>query len=290
MECKVGMIMEKAISLMGRSESIFGMSSNMMRQLPPKPLRQEAFKDLVMNFILDQEKRVKQLKKYIGVIKSDFMQLSLKVVEKLKDEIRAKENRVKKIEKITRCPENKDLKPSKNLKFSKTLAKSTSFHALNSSRQNHSVSNTSAQSSLVHLLASTAPFPSFTSLEVDLGEERCPEPPIKPPSPDSFRIKEVDRLTNHTPPSPHVVSFHPKDTCCYYHPCIDDLKKHYEFKPGLLGYSGSLGVDFLNMEMIEDDWELEYKEPSFQERELNSPVRPKEVEKVIFDKNKLGSS
>ncbi|GJV94972.1 hypothetical protein Tco_1546549 [Tanacetum coccineum] len=74
----------------------------MMRQLPPEPSRHKAFEDLVMNFILDQEERVKQLEEYMGVIGSDFMQLSLKVVEKLKDEIRAEEIRVKKIKKITR--------------------------------------------------------------------------------------------------------------------------------------------------------------------------------------------
>nr|GEX32472.1 hypothetical protein [Tanacetum cinerariifolium] len=73
----------------------------MMHQLSPEPSRQEAFEDLVMNFILDQEERVKKLKEYMGAIGSDFMQLSLKVLEKLKDEIRAKENRVKKIKKIT---------------------------------------------------------------------------------------------------------------------------------------------------------------------------------------------
>ncbi|GJY72449.1 hypothetical protein Tco_0476152 [Tanacetum coccineum] len=129
MECKVGTLMEKAISLMGRSESVFGMSSNMMRQLPPEPSRQEAFEDLVMNFILDQEERVKQLEEYMGVIGSDFMQLSLKVVEKLKDEIRAEENRVKKIKKITRYPENEDPKPSSNPKFLETLAKRTYFYA-----------------------------------------------------------------------------------------------------------------------------------------------------------------
>ncbi|GKA57927.1 hypothetical protein Tco_0757115 [Tanacetum coccineum] len=127
------------------------------------------------------------------------------------------------------------------------------------------------------------PFPSFLSLEVDLGEERGPEPPIKPPSPDSFRMKEVDHLTNHTPPSPYVASFHPKDTYCYYHPCIGDPKKHYGFKPGLLGQKGSIGVDFSNLEMIENDWELESKEVSFLGRGLNSPVRPKEVEKERGD-------
>ncbi|GJZ00835.1 hypothetical protein Tco_0518264 [Tanacetum coccineum] len=77
--------MEMEISLMGRSESNFGLSNNMMHQLPPEPSRQEAFEDLVMNFILDQDERVKQLKEYMCIIGSDFMQLSLEVVGKLKD-------------------------------------------------------------------------------------------------------------------------------------------------------------------------------------------------------------
>ncbi|GJZ11630.1 hypothetical protein Tco_0546389 [Tanacetum coccineum] len=33
------------------------------------------------------------------------------------------------------------------------------------------------------------PLPNFPSLDVSLGEERGPEPPIKPHSPDSFRMK-----------------------------------------------------------------------------------------------------
>nr|GEV23847.1 reverse transcriptase domain-containing protein [Tanacetum cinerariifolium] len=124
------------------------------------------------------------------------------------------------------------------------------------------------------------PLPSCPSLNINLGEESGLEPPIKPPSPDSFRMKEVDHLTNHTPPLPRVVSFHLRNLYCYYCPCVDDPKKHYGFKPGLLGQSGSLGVDFLNMEMREDDWELEPIEVSFLERRLNFPVRPKEVENV----------
>ncbi|GJX85138.1 hypothetical protein Tco_0335912 [Tanacetum coccineum] len=83
------------------------------------------------------------------------------------------------------------------------------------------------------------PLPNCLSLDVSLGEERGPEPPIKPHSLDSFRMKEVDSLTINTPPSPHVASSHPKDTYCYYRPCIDDPKKHYGFKPGLLGKSAS---------------------------------------------------
>ncbi|GJX06545.1 hypothetical protein Tco_0194477, partial [Tanacetum coccineum] len=97
------------------------------------------------------------------------------------------------------------------------------------------------------------PLPNCPSLDASLGNERGPEPPIKPPSPNSFRMKEVDSLTIHTPPSSHVASFHPKDTHFYYHLCIDNPKTHYGFKPGLLGQSGPLGVDFSNMEMIEND-------------------------------------
>ncbi|GJW52494.1 hypothetical protein Tco_0093845 [Tanacetum coccineum] len=124
------------------------------------------------------------------------------------------------------------------------------------------------------------PLPNCPSLDISLGEERGPVPPIKPNSLDSFRMKVVDHLTIHTPPSPYVVSFYPRDVYYYYHPCLDDPKKHYGFKPGLLGHSGSLGVDFSKLEMIADDWELEFKGVSFLGRGLNSPIRPKEVENV----------
>ncbi|GJV35857.1 hypothetical protein Tco_1408334 [Tanacetum coccineum] len=50
----------------------------------------------------EDEGKVKQLEEYMGVIGSDFMQLSLEVVGKLKEEIRMEENRTKKIKKITR--------------------------------------------------------------------------------------------------------------------------------------------------------------------------------------------
>ncbi|GKB29471.1 hypothetical protein Tco_0868872 [Tanacetum coccineum] len=136
----------------------------------------------------------------------------------------------------------------------------------------------------------TQPLPNCPPLYVSLGGERGPEPPIKPHIPDSFRMKVVDNLTIHTSPSPHVASFYIEDVYCYYRSCIDDPKIHYGFKPSLLGQSGSLGVDLLNTKMIENEWELESKEVSFLGRRLNSSVRPKEVEKVIFDEKKLGSS
>ncbi|GJU94332.1 hypothetical protein Tco_1319088 [Tanacetum coccineum] len=96
---------------------------------------------------------------------------------------------------------------------------------------------------------------------------------------DSFKIKEVDSLTINRPPSPHVASSHPKDTYCYYRPCIDDPKKHYGFKPGLLGKSVSLGVDISNWEMFDDDWGLESKEASPLGEEVSLFDRPNEVER-----------
>ncbi|GJW13195.1 hypothetical protein Tco_0017328 [Tanacetum coccineum] len=122
------------------------------------------------------------------------------------------------------------------------------------------------------------PFPSIPPSKVDLGGEKCLNLPIKPQIPDSFRMKVLDNLTIHTPPSSLVASFHLRDSYCYYRPCVDDPKKHYGFKLGLLGHCGSLGVDFSNMETIEDDWELEPKEVSFVGRRLNLPVGPNEVE------------
>ncbi|GJZ43060.1 zinc finger, CCHC-type containing protein [Tanacetum coccineum] len=74
MKYKVRTLMEEAIALMGRSESMFGISSNIV--LPLEPSCQEAFEDLVMNFILDQEERVKQLEEYMRVIRNDFISVA----------------------------------------------------------------------------------------------------------------------------------------------------------------------------------------------------------------------
>nr|GEV04841.1 hypothetical protein [Tanacetum cinerariifolium] len=98
------------------------------------------------------------------------------------------------------------------------------------------------------------PLPNCPSLDVSLWDERGPEPPIKPHGPDSLRLKVVDKLTIYIPALPHVA---------YYRPSLGNPKKHYGFKPGLLGQSGSLGIDLSKLEMIEDDWELGFEEVSF---------------------------
>ncbi|GJS78484.1 zinc finger, CCHC-type containing protein [Tanacetum coccineum] len=294
MECKVDTLMKEAISLIGRRESIFGMTSNTVYQLPSEPSRQEKFEDLVMNFILDQEKKVRQFEEYMCVIGSDFMQLSLEVVGKLREEIRIEQNRTKKIKKITSSqqvlPSFEECTPIVTYpeEVEETLGTlievepldETQLEDLGLNTCNHDISLSSREvPSFDEPKPQPQPLHNCPSLDVNLGDERSPEPPIKPLSPDSFRMKVVDSLAIHTPPSPYVASFHPKDTYCYYRPCIDDPKKHYGFKPGLLGHSGSLSVDFSNFEMIKNDWGLESMKVSFLGRGLSLPVKPKELEK-----------
>nr|GEW23527.1 nuclear export mediator factor NEMF isoform X1 [Tanacetum cinerariifolium] len=95
--------------------------------------------------------------------------------------------------------------------------------------------------------------PNCPPLDASLGTERGLKPPIKPQSPDSFRMNVLDNLTIHTPLSSLVVSFHLRDLYCYYRLCINYPKKHYGFESGLLGHSESLYVDFSKLEMIDDD-------------------------------------
>ncbi|GJR52380.1 hypothetical protein Tco_1402901 [Tanacetum coccineum] len=106
MKCQVNSLMKDAISLVGKSKNLCMISSNKTWQLPVDPSHQEEFEGLVTNFVLDQEGKVYQLEEYMRVIGNDFMQLSLKVVEKLKDKIRIKES--KKIHKITKFPNTKE--------------------------------------------------------------------------------------------------------------------------------------------------------------------------------------
>ncbi|GKD02514.1 hypothetical protein Tco_1177488 [Tanacetum coccineum] len=113
------------------------------------------------------------------------------------------------------------------------------------------------------------PLPNCPPLGVNIGDKRGTDPPIKLYSPYSFRMNVVDKSTINTPHSPHVVSFHPKDIYCYYHPYLDDHKKHYGFKLDLLGQGGSLGIDLSNWEVIENNLL----------RGLSLPVNPNELEK-----------
>ncbi|GJU30339.1 hypothetical protein Tco_1173928 [Tanacetum coccineum] len=99
-EYQVDSLMKDAISLVEKSENLCGKMSNEARYLSPKLPHQEAFEGLVMNFILDQEEKVQQLKECMRIVKDDFMELSLEVVEKLKEEIRTKEHNHDQFQKI----------------------------------------------------------------------------------------------------------------------------------------------------------------------------------------------
>ncbi|GJS13666.1 zinc finger, CCHC-type containing protein [Tanacetum coccineum] len=186
MECKVSTLMEKAISLMGKSESLFGMSSNMMHQLPPKPSCQEAFEDYVMNFILDQEERVKQLEEYMGVIGSDFMQLSLK-------------------EHTPPVTYPEEVEETLGTSIEVEPLDETQLEDLRLNTCNHDLPLSSMEvPSFDESEPQPQPLHNRPPLDRSLGEERGLKPPIKPHSTNSFRIKVVDNLTIHTPPLPHL--------------------------------------------------------------------------------------
>nr|GEV46152.1 hypothetical protein [Tanacetum cinerariifolium] len=299
MECKVDTLIKEAISLMGRSKSVFGMTSNTMYQLPLEPSRQEQFEDLVMNFILDQEERIKKLKNCMQDITDEFMEFSSEVTLRLKERIKENESKPQKIKKITRYPNTEDLKLLNDHKFSETLRKEVPSHTpkIASSKSlyvkhvrtvfpspplirestfgfkpdyrdpdrgrtlernkteevglncNH---NTPLSSREVPSFDGSEPQPLLNnpSLDVSLGDITGPEPPIKPHSLDSSRMKNVD-----------------------------DPKRHYGFKPGLLGKHVSLGVDISNWEMVDDDWGLESKEVSPLREELSLFDSLNEVER-----------
>ncbi|GKA96324.1 hypothetical protein Tco_0818419 [Tanacetum coccineum] len=209
----------------------------------PKPSRQKQFEGIILNFMRDQEDELRQLEKYMDEIDDEFMHLANMAIEMFEMKIKARENEVKETLGTLMKVEPLD----------KAQLEDFGLNTYNndiplSSREVPSFDEPETQ---------PKPLPNCPSLDVSLGEERGLEPPIKPNSLDSFKM----------------ASFHPKDVYRYNHPCLDDPKKHYGFKPGLLGHSGSLGVDFSKLEMIEDDWELESKGVSFLGDALDLPNR-----------------
>ncbi|GKD63227.1 hypothetical protein Tco_1305335, partial [Tanacetum coccineum] len=83
-----------------------------MYRPPSEPSRQEEFEHIVMNFILDQEERVRQLEDYMRAIAEEFMEFSLKVARRRKERIKENENKPRKIKKITKYLDTKVLENS----------------------------------------------------------------------------------------------------------------------------------------------------------------------------------
>ena len=75
------------------------------------------------------------------------------------------------------------------------------------------------------------PLPNLPSLDENLGIEIGPVPPIKPYSPSSLRIKVVGSKPCREEANIGVEH----NLRCLHHPFMIDHKKHYGFKPGLLG-------------------------------------------------------
>ncbi|GJY09621.1 hypothetical protein Tco_0377806 [Tanacetum coccineum] len=182
-----------------------------MYQLPSELFRQEEFEDLVMNFILNQEEKVRQLEEYMCVIGSDFMQLSLEVVGKLREEIRIEKIKLRKsrrsqvllsfevytplvtypdeVEEIIRIPIEVE-----------TLDE-TSLEDLGLNTCNHDIPLSSKEiPNFDEAEPQPQPLPSCPSLDISLYDVIGPKPPIKPHGPDSYRMKVVDYLTTQTPP------------------------------------------------------------------------------------------
>ncbi|GJX90374.1 hypothetical protein Tco_0343700 [Tanacetum coccineum] len=79
---------------------------------PTEPSRQEEFEHIVMNFIYDQEERIRQLENYMQDITDEFMEFSSKVALRLKERIKENESKPQKIKKITKYPDTKVLENS----------------------------------------------------------------------------------------------------------------------------------------------------------------------------------
>ncbi|GJV78038.1 zinc finger, CCHC-type containing protein [Tanacetum coccineum] len=112
MKRKLDTLMKDAISLMGKRKRVFRLKTEEMHRPSSEPSRQEEFEHIVMNFIFDQEERVRKLEDYMRAIIEEFMEFSLEVVTRLKERIKENENKPRKIKKITKYPDIKVLKNS----------------------------------------------------------------------------------------------------------------------------------------------------------------------------------
>ena len=112
------------------------------------------------------------------------------------------------------------------------------------------------------------PLPNFPSLDVNLGIEIGPDPPIKPFSPGSFTLKGVDSR-----PCTEEANIGVNHDLRYlHHPFVSDHKKHYGFKPGLSGQDGLLTRSL--SKLIEND--------PFLGGNFSSPIDQMELGKVMM--------
>ncbi|GJV48746.1 hypothetical protein Tco_1438958 [Tanacetum coccineum] len=94
-----------------------------MCRSPTEPSRQEEFEHIVMNFIHDQEQRIRQLKNYMQDITDEFMEFYSEVALRLKERIKESESKPQKIKKITKYPGTKVLENSTKHNFFENFKK-----------------------------------------------------------------------------------------------------------------------------------------------------------------------
>ena len=112
------------------------------------------------------------------------------------------------------------------------------------------------------------PLPNLPSLDENLGIEIGPDPPIKPFSPGSFTLKVEDSR-----PCIEEANIGVNHDLRYlHHPFVSDHKKHYGFKPGLLGQDGFPTRSL--SKLLEND--------PFLGENLNSPIDPIELGMVMM--------
>jgi hypothetical protein len=106
-------------------------------------------------------------------------------------------------------------------------------------------------------------------LDENLGIEIGPDPLIKPYSPGSFTLKVVDfQLCRE---EANIGVNH--DLRYLHHPFVSDHKKHYGFKPGLLGQDGLLTRNL--SKLIKND--------PFLGGNFNSPIDPIKLGMVMMN-------
>ena len=112
------------------------------------------------------------------------------------------------------------------------------------------------------------PLPNLPSLDENLGIEIGSDPPIKPYSPGSFTLEVVGSKPCGVEANIGVNH----DLTYLHHPFMIDHKKHYGFKPGLLGQDGFPTRSL--SKLIEDD--------PFLGENFNSPIDQIELGNVMM--------
>ncbi|GKA65772.1 hypothetical protein Tco_0765479 [Tanacetum coccineum] len=234
MECRVESLMRNEVLLEYEVGFTF-----------PKRPYQEELEARILNLIDHQEDQVRQLEEDMRKTKDTFMCLADSLIATLKVEIEAQRVHSTKIEKITRFPTHtptvtpKTLKPIMVHRVSMISNIKPTIY-----RTPHQHLNSNLKMPILHSFEENKlEYEDEDEVEIKMMGTRMDKeslehnlyenditpiichnfsptsnPPIKPKDSGSFRMKVVEPLTIHTPPSPHVAYLHRNGVYRYYHP------------------------------------------------------------------------